>query len=124
MIVQYKFKNYKTSVSKISIYFNRYYKRHSLGKENGNILSLDDFIYRSQVLKFYRKVIRTCYEVNDKDQTKDLIEYARGEFRLSHQYQNLKDAKLQRNYVLSNGKNHFRDLCKSLGLMGVQVDND
>lgn len=47
----------------------------------GNIPTLRQFLIRAEVLKLYRQILRTLKNVQDSGQKKELLEWARHDFR-------------------------------------------
>lgn len=80
-------------------------KKRSLGKT----LSLDEFLFRKQVLETYRSLIRLCYKSHERY---DLIKYVREEFRINDKENDI----AYRKYLLSSGKNKINQMIPILGI--------
>ncbi|ODQ82079.1 hypothetical protein BABINDRAFT_59096 [Babjeviella inositovora NRRL Y-12698] len=77
-----------------------------------NIPSLDEFIFQKKVRKLYRRIVRTALKSPDRTTGRELIHFARDEFRHTKHVTDMD----QRKYMLSMGMNQFRDVAKIMGL--------
>jgi hypothetical protein len=80
-----------------------------------NAFSLDEWLFRKEIFKLYRRIVRTAFKTHEK---KALVTYAKGEFQ-----QNSKVLEMsQRRYLLNMGMRQYRDLSKTMGfLMDVNL---
>lgn len=78
-------------------------------RQNNNFLSLNEFLYRAQVRKVYRDLVRAVYKTHEKE---DLMGYARHEFRIHDKETDLK----KRRYLLNDG---VKKISKFMLLIGI-----
>ncbi|CAH2352417.1 hypothetical protein CLIB1423_06S05974 [[Candida] railenensis] len=73
-----------------------------------NAFSLNEWLFRKELFKLYRRIVRTAYKTHER---RELIEFAKGQF-----IQNKEVAELnQRKYLLNVGMKQFRDMSKTMG---------
>ncbi|CAK7901735.1 hypothetical protein CAAN1_06S05468 [[Candida] anglica] len=74
-----------------------------------DFLSLDEWLFRKEVFKLYRNVVRAAYKTHQRN---ELLAYAKAEFKQNNNASEL----AQRKYLLNIGTKHFEDMSKSIGL--------
>ncbi|CAK7915367.1 hypothetical protein CAAN3_17S01442 [[Candida] anglica] len=74
-----------------------------------DFLSLDEWLFRKEVFKLYRNVVRATYKTHQRN---ELLAYAKAEFKQNNNASEL----AQRKYLLNIGTKHFEDMSKSIGL--------
>lgn len=83
----------------------RYLSRFS-GK---NVLSLEEFLFRKQVLKTYKEAMRVIYKHHERE---ELARFVRDEFKLNEGEKSLS----HRRYLLQTGISRMNDMTKLLGI--------
>lgn len=82
----------------------------SLKRFAENAFSLNEWLFRKELFKLYRRIVRTAYKTHER---RELIEFAKGQF-----IQNKEVAELnQRKYLLNVGMKQFRDMSKTMGFL-------
>lgn len=82
-------------------------------RRNNNILSLHEFLYRAQVRKVYRDLVRAIYKTHEKE---DLMGYARHEFRIHDKETDLQ----KRRYLLNDGINKISKFMSLIGMLSLK----
>lgn len=83
-----------------------------LKRQLKSVLSLDEFIFRKEVISLYRQIARTVYKTH---QRKELMEFAKTEFASQRHVEDMQ----QRKYLVHQGKRQFETMAQSLGISHV-----
>lgn len=76
---------------------------------NKNVLSLEEFLFRKEVLKTYKDMMRVIYKHHERS---ELAKFARDEFKLNQGQKSLS----HRKYLLQTGLVRMNEMTKLLGI--------
>ncbi|XP_071051666.1 LYR motif-containing protein 2 [Onthophagus taurus] len=76
------------------------------------IMNLKQFMLRQQVLRLYRRILRTIKEVPDKTHQKELLDWARSDFKNNSHHTDEVTIKM----MITYGERSLKELESSLAL--------